>query len=235
MPSRRRPVVRPVNTVPSASPPSRHSCYFARLLNSARNLPTMNQVMLEQGRLGLMGTPEQPVDNLRLSAPDNDTKTHVYLLVFADDYAHPRDWHWSISWKVGGLKHQSKGWRHVHVQVHNIMVAPGPGVPPRQEKRYVFWGGLTKPEGALTSSARKISLGKMSLAARTEIERMALSVPVLAMGSMGGRWNCQEWVKALGARLIDARIVSQNVWESALVDAYRRAYALDGRFSGTKS
>ena len=41
----------------------------------------MSEVMPEQGRLGLTGTTEQPVDSMRWLAPDNDVKTHVYLLV----------------------------------------------------------------------------------------------------------------------------------------------------------
>lgn len=180
----------------------------------------MLEVMPDQGRLGLIGTPQQPVDSLRIMAPDSDSKTHVYLLVFASPDADPRDWHWSISWQVGLSGSDLKAWRHVHIQVHNVVLATV------AEARYIFWGAMTKAEGALTAGARKFSLGKMSLGMRQEIERMALGVPVMRMDRGARRaWNCQDWVKDLVGRIIAAGLVSQRTWEAAVADAYLRAWS----------
>ncbi|KAI0707569.1 hypothetical protein C8T65DRAFT_727693 [Cerioporus squamosus] len=185
----------------------------------------MNQVMPEQGRQGLIGTPQQPIDTLRALAPDSDSKTHVYLLVFASDDDDARYGHWSLAWQVGGGRGQLKAWRHIHVQVHRVLVSAGPGRAPVEEPRYVHWGGLTKAEGALTASARKISLGKMTLAMRVRIEELAMGVPVMRMGpAQCGRepWNCQDWVRELAARMVAERLMDRRTWESAVVDAYKR-------------
>ena len=184
-------------------------------------LPTMNQVMPEQGRLGLIGTHQQPIDTLRTLAPDANSKTHVYLLVFPSEDDEPHYWHWSLAWQVGGGRGQPKAWRHIHVQIHRVPVFPGPGLPPMEEKRYVYWGGLTKPEGALTASARKISLGKMTLAMRVRIEELAMGVPVMRLGTFVS-WNCQDWMRDLVARMVAERLVDRKTWESAMVDACRR-------------
>ncbi|RPD52409.1 hypothetical protein L226DRAFT_541130 [Lentinus tigrinus ALCF2SS1-7] len=175
--------------------------------------------MPEQGRLGLIGTHQQPLDNLRALAPDSNSKTHVYLLVYADD-DDSRYWHWSIGWQVGGGRGQPKAWRHIHIQVHRVPVVAGPGLPPMEEKRYVYWGGLTKAEGALTTSARKISLGKMTLAMRVRIEELAMTVPVMRMG-VGAHWNCQDWVRELAAKMVVERLIDRRTLEDAMVDACR--------------
>ncbi|KAI0707548.1 hypothetical protein C8T65DRAFT_216468 [Cerioporus squamosus] len=184
----------------------------------------MNQVMPEQGRQGLIGTPQQPIDTLRTLAPDFDFKTHVYLLVFADADDDARYWHWSLAWQVGGGPMQPKAWRHIHVQVHRVLTSAGPGRVPVEEPRYVHWGGLTKADSALTASARKISLGKMTLAMRMRIEELAMGVPVMRMNQVPGGsddWNGQDWMKELAARMVAEKLMDRRTWESAMVDAYK--------------
>ncbi len=201
---------------------SKQCPYCSLLIALSSTVKTMSQIMPEQGRQGLIGTPHQPVDIL---APDYDTTTHVYLLVYTSEYDDARWWHWSLAWQVGGGHSQPKAWRHIHVQVHRVLMSAGAGRPPVEEPRYVHWGGLTKAESALIDSARKISLGKMTLATRLRIEQLAMGVPVMRMRPGGGDdWNCQDWMRELAARMVAERLLDRRTWEGAVVDAYKREF-----------
>ncbi|KAL7283957.1 hypothetical protein PYCCODRAFT_329616 [Trametes coccinea BRFM310] len=168
-----------------------------------------NTPLPEQGRYGTTGYP--PTD-MAWCYPDPNANLDVLILVASPmdpNNFHPRDLHWSLSWEV-----QRGIWRHVNVLEHARDNQPPPN------PRLVFWGPMTKMGGGGTLEARKVHLATLSLAARKRLEQLAWTVPVMYPN---GRWNCQDWLLDLLARMRNEGLITEQQMQNA-VRAARNAW-----------
>ncbi|KAH9930476.1 uncharacterized protein BXZ73DRAFT_101849 [Epithele typhae] len=96
-------------------------------------------------------------------------------------------------------------WRHIELDTYNVKTDPSP------QPRYVFWGPRT-----LSSShaprARPLALGVVAHRQRRALEALAWDTPVMLPD---GRWDGQEWVRALLGAAVDAGIVERERVDAA--------------------
>ncbi|TBU54361.1 hypothetical protein BD310DRAFT_951480 [Dichomitus squalens] len=162
--------------------------------------------MPEQGRAGL--SLPSPI-NMDWTFPDRDAPLPVYLLVQAPSSPTSsslagvgpaqtwRDLHWSLSWQPA-----EGAWRHVQVDMYDVKTDPAP------QPRYVFWGArTTTADAAAEGSAARLELGTLARDERRRVEQMAWEVPVMYPN---GEWNCQNWVRGLFERMVEAGLVKQE-------------------------
>ncbi|KAI0703223.1 hypothetical protein C8Q76DRAFT_659340 [Earliella scabrosa] len=171
-------------------------------------------IMPEQGRAGL--SLPSPI-NMDWTYPDKDVPAPVYLLVYAPTAPEHtwRDLHWSVAWEPA-----PGGWRHVQVDTYDVKMDPAP------QPRYVFWGTRTSSADEPTARAARIPLGTFAREQRKQIEQLAWETAVM---HPNGDWNCQNWVRGLFVKMVEAGLVAQQVVDEVVKHAETAHGALPGR------
>ncbi|KAI0315312.1 hypothetical protein OF83DRAFT_1132613 [Amylostereum chailletii] len=172
--------------------------------------------LLQQGRGDLIAPAPQDLGEL-IRFRDPDKALSVYLCVHpAEGFAinlTQRDLHWSIGWHImdeiqpGPQPMLRQVWRQIHVVTHNRDYDPPP------QPRLVFWGTITSIVGQRTTNAEHLELGIMTLQTRSQIEALALQVPVMAPD---GTWNCQDFLKDLLQKMVEAGIIDKDKKDSVI-------------------
>ena len=91
--------------------------------------------------------------------------------------------------------------RFVIVDTYDVKTDPAP------QPRYVSWGTRTKSADDGTETAARLPLGMLDREQRRKIEALAWETPVMYPN---GSWNCQNWVRALFEKMVEAGLVAQQ-------------------------
>ena len=193
----------------------------------------MSDIAPEQGRAGL--SLPSPI-NMDWQHPDADAPRPVFLLVYPPSSprsthgrAHTwRDLHWSLAWQPScpetteapGASEAGDAWspataagawRHVQLDTYDVRTDPAP------QPRYVFWGARTaSADPAALAGVAALQLGSLPRDARKRIEALAWETPV---AFPNGRWNCQDWLRALLELVMAEGLVDRARVQEALVRA----------------
>ncbi|TFK89243.1 hypothetical protein K466DRAFT_645052 [Polyporus arcularius HHB13444] len=175
--------------------------------------PTVT-VIPDQGREGL--SLPSPI-NMDWTYPDRDVPHPVHLLVYPPSSPEHtwRDLHWSVAWQPA-----PGAWRHVQVDTYDVKTDPAP------QPRYVFWGTRTSSTDESTEKAAHLPLGTLDREQRRKIEALAWETPVMYPN---GDWNCQNWVRGLFEKMVEAGLVEQQTVDKVVKQAEIAHGALPGR------
>ncbi|KAI0765406.1 hypothetical protein C8Q74DRAFT_1288168 [Fomes fomentarius] len=153
-------------------------------------------IIAEQGRIGL--SLPSPI-NMDWTYPDKDVPHTLYLLVYAPSSPSDQSWrdlHWSIAWQPA-----PDAWRHIQVDTYDVKTDPAP------QPRYVFWGTRTVSADEQAARAARLELGTFEREQRRKVEQLAWDTPVMYPN---GDWNCQNWVRGLLVKMVEAGLMAQQ-------------------------
>ena len=196
------------------------------------------EIAPEQGRAGL--SLPSPI-NMDWQHPDRDAPRTLHLLVYPPSSPRSthgraqswRDLHWALAWQPAPSPSPDEpapadpanahdaidaaaAWRHVQLDTYDVATDPAP------QPRYVYWGArTTSPEGPSPASeagggVKRLALATLAREQRRRVEELAWETPVLWPN---GRWNCQDWLRALLARMVAEGLVAQENVDGVLTQA----------------
>lgn len=142
----------------------------------------------------LFRDPDKPLPVILLIVPSDDPK------------ATPKDSHWQIYWTVF-QDPQQRVVRKVHI-TRELNCA-----------HLTNWGPITATAEEQTNRCPEFELGNMTLAQRTELEKIASETEVEVPN---GEWNCQNWIvevlnEAIAVGLFSTAQVSKVLHEAAVL------------------
>lgn len=148
---------------------------------------------------------------------ESDKEKTVYLVVTTSrKNKDSRDNHWAIRWRIPDMEdRKSSGTEYIPL-ARMITLFHNPQYKTSgQQQQLTNWGAMTKQADKDNVG---ISLGKLSLAQRKELEAIAWNTPV-AHPTGNGDYNCQNWILgvlgiAVARGILDAASVEKAIKEA---------------------
>lgn len=142
-------------------------------------------------------------------ARDHDVDRSIYLILHQPHASHEHS-RWGLTWPVGGVvRNEVPAWRFVQLETL------GDPYDTEGERRYAYFGAITKTVAPGSLPVRLYDLGTLSLTKRQVLEEVAktVAVPVDAETDVS---DPREWVKELLRRLVSAGVLAKNRCDDVL-------------------